>query len=96
MNYRDAVEARDILNRIEALREFTNALNRKLSTSSRSTNLILEIDDGFSADNYDEPSDPIRIKLSDNMVSVVRDELNKESTKLYKRLNALGEEDKDG
>lgn len=93
MNYRDAVIARDILNRIEELREFTNALNRKLGTNSRNTNLILEIDDGFNAGNYNEPSDPIRIKLSDSMVSAVRDELNKESTNLYKRLNVLGEED---
>jgi len=91
MNYQDAVEARNILNKIETLREFTNSLNRKLTVHG-TAKVILEIEDGFSPDNYDEPDDPIRIRLNDNMVSVVRDELNKELNKLYKRLNALGED----
>lgn len=96
MNYQDALKARGILNRIEELREFTTTLNRKLGTSVNMPNVILEIDDGFSGDNYNEPVDPIRIKLSTNMVNAVRDELNKELSDLYKELYAIGEENKDG
>ena len=88
MNYQDALEAREILNKIEPLREFVNVINRKLNVLG-TARVILEIND--SAENSDESSDLIRIELSGSMVNTVRDELNKELNKLYKRLNALGE-----
>ena len=92
MKYDDALEARDILNKIEALKEFINTLDRKLNVLG-TAKVILEIDDGNGIynDGIYEPSDPIRIKLSDNMVNIIKEELNKELHELYKKLYNIGE-----
>ena len=88
MRYDDALEARDILSRIEPHREFINVIDRKLNTYG-TARVIIEIDD--SADNSDKP-EPIRIELSQKLVKIVKEELDKEFRKEMNNLYKLGED----
>ena len=88
MKYDDALEAREILNKIEPLREFINVIYRKLNVY-RTARVILEIDD--SAEKSDHP-EPIRIELSQKLVKIVREELNKEICSEIDKLYKLGED----
>lgn len=88
MKYDDALEAREILNKIEPLREFVNAINRKLNVLG-TARVILEIND--SAENSDYP-EPIRIELSQKLVKIVKEELSKELHDEIYNLYKLGED----
>ena len=88
MKYDDALEAREILNKIEPLREFVNVINRKLNVLG-TARVILEIND--SAENSDYP-EPIRIELSQKLVKIVKEELSKELHDEIYNLYKLGEE----
>lgn len=88
MKYDDALKARDILSKIESIRELTNAIDRKLKVYG-TARVILEIDD--SADNSDKP-EPIRIELSQKLVEIVKKELDKEFRKEMNNLYKLGED----
>lgn len=88
MKYDDALKARDILNSIESVREFINVIDRKLKVYG-TARVILEIDD--SAENSDNP-EPIRIELSQKLVKIVKEELDKEFRKEMNNLYKLGED----
>ena len=88
MKYDDALEAREILNKIEPLREFVNVINRKLNVLG-TARVILEIND--SAENSDYP-EPIRIELSQKLVKIVKEELSKELHDEIYNLYKLGED----
>ena len=88
MEYDDALKARDILSKIESIRELTNAIDRKLNIYG-TARVILEIDD--SPDKSDKP-EPIRIELSQKLVKIVKEELNKEFHEEMNNLYKLGED----
>ena len=88
MKYDDALEAREILNKIEPLREFINVINRKLNILG-TARVILEIDDSDEKSDY---PDPIRIELSQKLVKIVKVELNKEINSEIEKLHKLGED----
>lgn len=88
MKYDDALEAREILNKIEPLREFINVINRKLNILG-TARVILEIDDSDEKSDY---PDPIRIELSPKLVKIVKVELNKEIDSEIDKLHKLGED----
>ena len=88
MRYDDALEAREILNKIEPLREFINVINRKLNILG-TARVILEIDDSSEKSDY---PDPIRIELSQKLVKIVKEELNKEIISEIDKLHKLGED----
>ena len=88
MRYDDALEARDILSRIEPHREFINAIDRKLNTYG-TARVIIEIDDSSEKSNYPEL---IRIELSQRLVKIVKEELDKEFRKEMNNLYKLGED----
>lgn len=88
MKYDDALEAREILNKIEPLREFINVIYRKLNIYG-TARVILEIDD--SVEKSDHP-EPIRIELSQRLVKIIREELNKEVCSEIDKLHKLGED----
>ena len=82
MRYDDALEARDILNKIEPLKEFINVIDRKLNILG-TARVILEIDDS---------AEPIRIELSQKLVKIVKEELSKELHNEMNNLYKLGED----
>lgn len=88
MKYDDALEAREILNKIEHLRELTNAIDRKLNVYG-TARVILEIDDSSEKSNYPEP---IRIELSQKLVKIIKEELEKEFHNEMNNLYKLGED----
>ena len=88
MKYDDALKARDILSKIESIRELTNSIDRKLKVYG-TARVILEIDD--SPDKSDKP-EPIRIELSQKLVKIVKEELDKEFHKEMNNLYKLGED----
>lgn len=88
MRYDDALKARDILNKIESIRELINTIDRKLKVYG-TARVILEIDD--SAENSDNP-EPIRVELSQKLVKIIKEELDKESRKEMNNLYKLGED----
>lgn len=88
MKYDDALEARAILNKIEPLREFTNAIDRKLNVYG-TARVILEIDDSSEKSNYPEP---FRIELSQKLVKIIKEELSIELHNEMNNLYKLGED----
>ena len=82
MRYDDALEARDILNKIESIRESINTIDRKLKVYG-TARVILEIDDSPV---------PIRIELSQKLVKIVKEELSKELHNEMNNLYKLGED----
>ena len=87
MRYDDALQARDILSKIESLREFTNVIDRKLKVYG-TARVILEIDDSVEKSD----PEPIRIELSQKLVKIVKEELSKEIRAEMNNLYKLGED----
>ena len=88
MRYDDALEAREILSKIESIREFINVIDRKLNILG-TARVILEIDDSAEKSDYPEP---IRIELSQKLVKIVKEELSKELHNEMNNLYKLGED----
>lgn len=88
MKYEDALKAREILSKIESIREFINVIDRKLNIHG-TARVILEIDDSAEKSDYPEP---IRIELSQKLVKIVKEELDKEFHKEMNNLYKLGED----
>ena len=88
MKYDDALKAREILSKIESIREFINVIDRKLKVYG-TARVILEIDDSPDKSDYPEP---IRIELSQKLVKIVKEELDKEFRKEMNNLYKLGED----
>lgn len=88
MKYDDALKARDILNKIESIRKSINTIDTKLKVYG-AARVILEIDDSAEKSNYPEP---IRIELSQRLVKIVKEELDKEFRKEMNNLYKLGED----
>lgn len=96
MTIEEAKEVRDILNSIEHLKEFVDVLSEKVSIyKSKKAKIILEIDDTDGSSDNDgvyEPSNPIRIELSDRIVDIIKLELIKELRSKCNEIYKIGED----